>query len=286
MKTDRRNRLVRTLLHPAFLCAASFLVCFLFALLLLFPLDPFARQLEQLVESEGVQLEIIDPQLLFPLGLGAAELNISHASIPYPVQLQNVDLRPLWLSLFGNNPGVSFDLNTYEGDISGSAYRDGYLKLDFANLEFAESLAPHLPLTLEGNLPKGEFNGKLPLAGKNQGQLKIEMNDLLLKGMQQLGSASDLLAIGQLSLSAEAKGPVVTISRLEVKGPAFDLTGSGSLRVGRIPAQSSLNLTLELTPKDALDPMLKDLLSLMKKPQPDGRYKLSLRGPLSNLRIN
>ena len=287
MNSSLPTRFGKLLRHPVFLCLASFFLCFILALFLFLPLEPFARQLEQLVKKQGVQLQIDGPRLLFPLGLGADELEISHPKVDHPpFQLLEVDLRPLWLSLLGSNPGFDFELKAYQGDISGTAYRDGTVQLDLHKLQIDEPLGSQLPLTLEGVLVKGEFDGTLPLAGKNKSRLLLELDELRLKGMQNVGSSDDFLPLGRLSFTAEAKGPLVQISNLSSTGPAFDLKGSGSLRLGRIAANSSLNLNLVLTPKSGLDPALNDLLSLLKKPQADGSYQLSLRGGLSNLRIN
>jgi type II secretion system protein N len=287
MNSSRLNQFGKLLHHPVSLCFASFIACLFIGLLLFLPLDPFARQLEHLAQQQGLELRIDDPQMLFPLGLGASELNISHSKVPHPpFQLQDIDLRPLWFSLIGSNPGLSFELKAYQGEINGVAYRDGKAEVALANLQFDEPLGSQLPLSLEGLLEKGEFNGTLPLAGKNQSRLLLEFDGLSLKGMRNVGSGSDILQLGRLSCTAEAKGPLVQIGNLRSNGPAFDLKGNGSLRLGRIAANSSLNLNLVLTPKSALDPALKDLLSLLKKPQTDGSYQLSLRGALSNLRIN
>lgn len=287
MDTGLFARFGRLLRHPAVLCLASFLVCFCLALLLFLPLDPFARQLEQLAQRQGVQLNIDGPQLRFPLGLGAEEVRISHPQLPHPpFALKAIDLRPLWLSLAGDNPGLDFKLEAFQGQVSGTAYRDGSLQTSLTGLQLTEPLGPQLPLTLLGVLTKGEFNGQLPPAGKNQSRLQLTLEDLRLTGLQKLGSAEDTLPLGQLSCTAEAKGPLIQVSNLTASGPALDLKGNGSLRLGRTAANSSLNLNLVLTPKDALDPVLKDLLSLLKKSQADGSFQLNLRGGLSNLRIN
>lgn len=287
MEKGSRHHFGQLLRHPIFLCLVSLGCGFILALLIFLPMDPFARHLEQLSEKQGFQLQVEQPQLLFPLGLGAGTLQISHKQLQhFPFTLENIKLRPLWLSLMSDNPGLSFEFETWQGRISGSAHRDGSVQLNLVSLQFEEPLSPELPLILEGRLVKGTFDGKLPLAGKNISQLQLELTDLRIKGMQKLGSDSDLLPLGRLLITAEAKGPLLKINSLNGNGPAFNLKGSGSLRLGRTAANSSLNLNLILTPKSALDPTLKDLLSLLKKPQSDGSYQLNLRGALSNLRIN
>jgi len=125
----------------------------------------------------------------------------------------------------------------------------------------------------------------LPFVGQNKGQVQMTLAEIQLTGMQKLGSSSDLLALGQARLSAEAVGPLIRITAVSVAGPSLSLQGSGSLRLGRTPASSSLNLGLTLTPGAGLDPMLKDLLSLMKKPQRDGSYRITISGNLAGLRM-
>jgi type II secretion system protein N len=287
MKSGFLDRFRALLSHPVFICLVSFSTCFFLALLLFLPLDPFARMIEQQAVKQGFELQINDPHLLFPLGVGAEELVVDHVQLLHPpFLLKIIDLRPLWLSLTSNNPGLVFEFKTYNGKISGSAYRDGNVFASAEKLQISESLSPQVPLVLSGELVKGEFSGKLPFAGKNRSRLQLEMGELRLAGMQSLGSSSDILPLGHLSGSIEANGPLLQISNLSVTGLAFDLKGSGSVRLGRTAARSSLNLKLELLPKGALDPALKDLLSLLKKPQSDGSYQLSLRGAMSNLRIN
>ena len=287
MQSGFLRRFGKLFSRPFLLCLGSFVACFFLALLYFFPLQPFARLIEQQAAKQGYELRIIDPQLRFLLGVGAEELQIGHAQIPHPpLQFKAVGLRPLWLSLISENPGLSFEAKAYQGLINGTAYRNGRLQATADHLQISEPLGPELPLVLAGELLTGEFAGTLPLAGKNRSRLQLEMGALSLAGMQTFGSSNDLLPIGSLSCTLEATGPLLQISNLLTRGPAFDLTGSGSLRLGRSTASSSLNLKLVLTPKADLDPALKDLLSLLYKPQRDGSYQFNLRGALSNLRIN
>ncbi len=280
------SRVKQLLCQPVFLCLVSFICCSFIALLFFLPLEPFARQLEQQAERQGFELQVEQPRLLFPFGLGADRVQISHKQRQHPpFMLEHIDLRPLWLSLLGANPGLGFKLETWQGKIIGTAHRNGKVQATLSGLHFKERLDPKLALILAGTLKKGTFDGTLPLAGKNRSQLKLELSDLQLTGLQKFGSGSDLLSLGRLTCTVESKGSLIQINRLSSTGPAFDITANGSLRIGRTVAGSSLNLTLFLTPKD-LDPALRDLLTLIKKPQQDGSYQFRLRGSLSQVRIN
>lgn len=278
--------LARFFCHPLFLCSVSFLVCFCLGLLLSFPLAPYTRQLEQLARQQGLELQLAPPAITFPLGLKVDELAISHPQFPHPpLQFTDLALQPLWTTLTGDNPGVSFALKALQGQIEGSAFRSGKIELTLDGLTIAESLGPQLPLSLNGQLDKGEFNGTLPFEGKNQSRLQLDMSNLQLAGMQKIGASDDILPLGQLNCSMEATGKKLKITRLEIDGTALTLNGNGTLHLGRTPARSSVNLNLALTPQADLDPMLKDMLSLLQKPQADGSYQLRLLGTLENVRI-
>lgn len=280
-----RERLGKILTHPLTLCLAIFCCCFCLAVLLFLPLEPFARQLEQIARKQGVELQIDRPQLLFPPGIGAVETLISHRQFPHPpVSLSKVALHPLWTTLIGDNPGASFEFKAFSGEIGGEAFQDGTLSALFNNLIINEQV-PQLGLVIDGNQLQGEFSGRLPLEGKNRSELQFSMNNLRLSGLQKFGSRDDILPIGQLRCRAEAEGPLLKINTLEVTGAAFDLSGNGSIRLGRTARSSSVTLNLTISPKSAIDPFLTEMLSLLKKPQPDGSYQLKLRGNLENVSL-
>lgn len=280
------SRTINFLRHPVVLCLVSFLLCLFLGLLIFFPLAPFARQLEQMAATQHLEVQIERPQVLFPFGVGAEQIDVAYPQLVHPpFQLKNVQLHPQWLSLFGGNPGLDVNLELMQGVLTGEAYRDGTARARLTNLQLDEKLGPQLPLIFKGLVEKANFDGVLPLAGKNQSRVQLTARDLRLEGLKKYGSANDNLPIGQLKLSANIKGPNLQVQTFTTSGPAFDLKGNGSIRIGNSPARSSLNLSLVLTPKTGLDPMLKDLLSLTKKPRPDGSYLFSLSGPLSKPRI-
>ncbi len=281
------SRFGKRLLHsPLLLCFLSFGLCFFIAAVIFLPLAPFAHQLELRMAKQGIPLQIEQPQLLFPPGIGAQKLRITPRQRPQaPFLFENAALSPRWTSLVSSNQGARFEAHFLQGKISGSAYRNGQLSIHAEKLHLDEPLGPQLPLIFVATLEQGEFDGRLPLTGKNSSQLQLQLIDARLAGLKKLGNNSDTLMIGRLRFTAKAQGPLVQITQLSSSGPAFDLKGTGTLRIGRTAASSSLNLTLVLTPKE-LDPTLLDLLTLVKKPQADGNYRFNLRGSLLSPRIN
>ncbi len=268
------------------LCGLCFSGCFLLGFVLFFPVDPWVGRAEQLAQSQGVLLDIKAPRLAFPLVLRAEEVTVGSPRLPHPpIVLSAVAVAPLWSSLVGANPGVDYRLDVFGGEISGQAFRQGAVSAFFSKLEFDEPLGAQLPLRLRGELRTGTFDGILPLAGRNRSRLDFEMSALELSGLQKFGSENDSLPIGTLTCAAGATGANVKITRLEVAGPMFNADGSGTLRLGRTPATSFVNLTLSLAPNAAFDPVLLELLKLVGEKQAAGGYRFHLRGPLNAVQL-
>lgn len=275
------SRLAPLLRHPATLCSLSFLCCFVLALLLNLPLTPLSNQLIQLARQHQLQLQLQPPELLFPPGLGVERLEIGTEQLSRPLLLTELALYPLWSTLVGDNPGVRFRAQTLQGKVDGVAFRNGRVDAQLAGLQFNEALGPQLPLTISGRLDNGSLIGVLPVQKGNDSRLQLAFNALELAGLQKFGASDDLLPLGQLHCQIDISGETLTLNRLDLSGTALTLSGRGTVRLGATPARSSLNLELELTPQSALDPMLRGMLELLQKPQPDGSYLLRLSGTLA-----
>lgn len=272
--------------HPLFLCLISFFCCFFLALLLSLPLEPLTRQLETLARQQGLELQIEALERTFPLAITAKGIQVRHPDFPHrPVQLEQLEIEPLWSSLTSDNPGVHFTLKAYQGLIQGTVLRNGQVDVDANGLTFNETLEPQYPLSLSGQVDNANFSGVLPLQRNNRSQFQIEMSNLNISGLQNIGSTRDLFPIGQLQSSAQITGQLIKINSLTTSGADLLLNGNGTLRLGRTPANSSLNLNLNITPQASLDPLLKDMLSLVKKPRNDGSYHLRIAGALTKVKL-
>lgn len=266
---------------------ACFLCCFLLAFLIFFPLEPFSRKLEAHLKKQGIILEIRDAGKRFPLSIAVETLDLSLDQLDHPpIRLSRLTLSPLWFSLPGDNQGVQFSFEAFQGQIEGSTFKKGNTQAELRGLVINEPLEPALPLTIKATLENAIFDGTLPLEGTNRSNLDFVLNDLRIEGLQNFGGADQPLAIGDVTGALEAKGRQVQIRALNSTGAAMEIKGTGTLNLGRTARNSSLNLNLVLTPKAGLDPALKDLLALLKRPQPDGSYLLNIRGSLANPRIN
>ncbi|ORJ62539.1 type II secretion system protein GspN [Geothermobacter hydrogeniphilus] len=265
------------------------LLCGLLAALVAFwinlPVSPLADRLVQSAAKQGLHLVIDRPALAFPFGLHAAGVEVRIPNLPHPpIPLRGLTLTPAWTSLFGSNPGLDLETGVMSGKLWATVHRKGDITLRLKGLQLSESLGPRLPLQVVAVIESGQFNGRLPLAGRNSSELELTLNSAALVGLKTFGAAGDRLNLGRIRLKAAGRGATLKITTLEASGGDIEAAGSGSLTLGRTPASSRLNLTLQLKPSAGLDPALRDLLNLLGKPGRDGRYRLRLSGPLNALR--
>jgi type II secretion system protein N len=267
-------------------CLLLALSGFIVALWLNLPLAPLLNQAQTLAGKQGLQLEITGPGRAFPFGLQAEQVQIGHRQMEHaPIELSEVDIRPLWGSLFSSNPGLNISADLFAGNLVAAAHSDGEIELELNRLQLRETLKPKLPLEIAGTLTTGTFSGRLPLAGKNQGKLELKLDDVALLGLKEIGGAQDRLSLGSIRLQAESRGSLLQISQIEAIGGALEIAGSGTLSLGRNPASSRLALSVILKPTDLLDPGFRDLLSLLGQPGRDGAYRFRLTGPLNAIQM-
>lgn len=263
--------------------AGGFLAAFLLGFVLFFPLDPLARQAEQRIASQGnLLLKIHDPGWGIPPGLTAAKISLTGSGLQEQTfEITRPHLTPLWGSLFNGNPGGRLTGQFFAGELAVAARRQGELELSLigARLE-RQPLSPQLSILLSGNNGNLQLNGTLPTASGGQGTLELSLEQIELSGMRALGSNSDILAAGNLRIEADLNGTALTFKTLQLSDGDLELTGRGSVLLGATPQASRLNLSLVLKPGADLDPQLRDLLTLLSAPEPDGSIQFRLLGSL------
>lgn len=262
----------------------GFILAFILGFTLFFPLDPIARQVEQLVEKRSdLNLEISQPGWGFPPGLTAERLSLTGSVLQGErILLDQLHISPLWSSLLSANPGVNITGNLLSGYLDAAIRKQGELELILSGARLdQQKLSPQLSTLLSvanGNLA---FSGVLPLAGANQSQVDLSLEQIVLTGMSALGSARDTLSAGNLKMTVDIKGTTASIKSLELSDGDLALTGTGNIILGSRPNLSRMNLSLVLRPGPQLDPQLRDLLGLLATPERDGSIKFRLLGSLA-----
>lgn len=268
------------------LCLTVFVCCFLIGLIVFFPLERWAGYVENLVRQQGVELEIVEPELAFPLTAQARRLVVSSRSVPHPpIHINTLEISPLWAELISGHAAVDYSFSLFSGMVRGEAYADGAVEVAFNGLEIDEALQLNIPLRVIGSAVEGSVSGIVPYRN-GRGRAEGRLSGLAVAGLQAIGATRDSLELGTLTCNLESTGSNIKVKQLEIAAPQFRLTGSGTLRLKPNSAKSLINMTLTIEPADDFDPVLLDMLKLVAKKQKDGSLQLRLRGPLDGLRLN
>lgn len=265
-----------------------FLAGLVAGLYLFFPTDSLKnRIIREAAKQNGVALEIEQLSLIFPPGLKGDQLSIKlNESLPSPLEITVLTLKPLWTTLFTANPGISFDGNLYDGTASGKLRRDGSADIKLSQIRFDIPLAEGSSLKISGEIENAHYAGIWPPPAGAETELSLILSQTSLNGLEALGSASPNLAFGTLSLTGKGRGNSFKIESIDNEGGDLQITGNGILLLASQPENSRINMTLNLTPRASLDKALADLMTLVVKPGQDGSYRLRINGPLMKPRIN
>jgi type II secretion system protein N len=277
-------------LWPLLLWASPVLLCgWLLGLLIWFPSAALETRLEQdanyHLRGQGrLELEGLTPRLPFAIGVRAGTLNLVQPTMA--IAAEDIAAAPLWRSLFGGNPGLSFSARLLGGEAQGFARRDGELNLKLRDLRIALPLLENSQLAVEGTLNQGAFTGLWPPRDGSVSRLFLTLTGVRVTGLSTLGSTRDALELGTLELVGIGQGKAFKIERLEALDGHLIGTGSGSLLLADQLPVSRMNLTLNLKTTAEMDGQLRELLSVLIPPAPDGSLVLRLSGTLARPRLN
>jgi type II secretion system protein N len=261
-----------------------FLVSFLLFFYLLFPVGALQLRLQrEAADLFGVRVEASEPRLLFPLKLADKRITLTPPP-PYdqPLTIEHFAAAPRWFSLLSGRPGLTFEGKLRGGAVKGTCYSDDSVDLALQGMKLQEKLLSAQGLILEGVLKKGLFSGPVPPASRGNSELVLELEGIRISGLEGIGVAGDALDLGRITLSATGQGSTFRIAGLSARDGVIEATGKGSVLLGSSPSACRLNLALRLHPTERLSPALRDLLSLLGKPGPDGSLQMQLTGTLAN----
>jgi len=277
---SRSTRGVRFFLGAfAILLAGALLGFYLF-----FPTAVLKARLEQEIAARTpVRVDITGLNLQFPPGLSSRALTVRP---PLPderaYKFDTLRLRPLWLTLFTSRPGVSVRAGLQGGTIELSARRGGSVIGEVHQIPFNEQVAPGSSLQISGKVTSANLVSAFPLQAATESTLRIQLGTVQLTGLKNVGSATDILNLGTLSLEGSGKGTALKINQLNSEGGDLSVSGTGTLLLAQPLQRSRINLNVTLKPSPQLDRALLDLLELLVKPARDGSYLLRLSGTLGN----
>lgn len=259
------------------------LISFIVSFYLFFPTQALKERIEQEVEARTpVDLQIEQLSLLFPPGLEGREITVTSANPQLKkIEVSNLEVQPLWTTLFSRNPGLAVSAHLFGGTLGGTVRRGGAVAAQASRMAFTEPLLEKSSLQISGVLQKGAFSGAYPLRTNTQTHVDLALEKVRLTGLKPFGVSGDALELGNISLVGEGRGNSFRIDKLQAAGGSLEITGGGTFLIVTPFDRSRLNLNVVLQPNRNFDKALTDLLNLVAKPGRDGAYHLRVSGSLN-----
>lgn len=264
------------------LCALLFVLSTLISFGLFFPAEVVQRRVvAEMAQRSGLQMQGNNAEILFPFGFG---LDLTVAP-PHPLLqtlfFSNLEIRPLWSSLFGNNRAADLKGELSEGQIEGISAQDGDLLLRLRNLQLA-------PLQNNTNdyLVKARATGVLSGEDlgtdyRGQGKFDFTLEQVTLEGLQRFGLPAEFL-LGRAMISGDFRERRFSLHKVVFAEGMIELSGGGTMRIGDTPEQTRLNLNVRLHPVRQTPDSLRSLIQVSGvRPTSDGSYLIRIGGTLA-----
>jgi type II secretion system protein N len=165
----------------------------------------------------------------------------------------------VFAALFGHT-SVSFHIDAFGGEIDGdydesSKERDVDAELDGVDLTRIDSLTDMLGLPVEGRA-KGTLKLVMPegKASKGSGNVQLDIAEVAIgDGKAKLKNALDWpkLAVGPLTLTAEAKDGVLKVTKLSAGGKDLELSGEGKIQMRDLASESTVDVNMKFKINDS-----------------------------------
>lgn len=164
------------------------------------------------------------------------------------------------LSAIVGHTAVAFHIDAFGGEIDGDyedspKERDVEAELDGVDLTRVDALTDMLGLPVEGHA-KGTIKLVMPegKASKGSGTVQIDIADVAIgDGKAKLKNALDWpkLAVGPLTLTAEAKDGVLKVTKLSAGGKDLELGGEGKITMRDLASESSVDVNMKFKINDS-----------------------------------
>jgi len=261
---------------------AVLVLSFLVSLYLFFPTDALKGQILATAQSQlPARVDMRSLDLGFPPALQGRKVEISFApQVPYQLQLDQLNVSPVWSSLLGSEPAIDFQALIASGKVDGTASKSGNLEITAKEVPLSIPLLNSGALQLAVTVSDATFTGKVPLQQSETTLCDVNLRDIVLGGLDQLGFGPQSLELGSARLHLTGQRNSFKIEDLSMEGGALQVSGSGTMMLAFPVQQSRINLNLVMRPSPNLDKNLADMLAMFAKPAGDGSLRLRLSGTL------
>ena len=247
-----------------------------------FPHNVLEERLHSELARLPIQITVTEVSLHPLLSLKMTTPEIAFHPDAGTLQFDMGTVSPLWGSLLTGTPGLKGHFENDSGELTVELAKRGPLNIAGQGLAFNLPLPSAPGLQLGGRLAECQITTETPLQKETVSDIRITLEQTVLKGLSVLAADGKDLRLGQILLRGTGMGSTFTINQLESRNGDLLARGDGSLAfVVARPQSSRLNLNLSLRAGPQADPALANLLELVGSPQADGSRKLRLTGTLA-----
>jgi type II secretion system protein N len=242
---------------------------------------PYDRALTSALTPLGFKVSYSGERPAFPVGAVLDDvrlINLQEPGAPPLVHSEALKLTPGLGTLIGR-PGIGIHADIYGGRVRATVRRAGeFTSLDFslADIDMARyPLPPRLGLKLKGLISgNGNFEIRDRTTYSQTGNLSVDARNLNLA----IGRVFPAINFTKAKGSFTVDHSTLRIDALEASGPDVSLSGSGVIHMGTTVANSTMQLTVRISPTAAGRSKLGILLGFL--PHPPNNRPYILHGPL------
>jgi len=247
---------------------------------LFFPAETLKQRIIQELETRTSVTVQIEQVSLYPLlTFSAKGITLDVKGLSQSLLIESLSIAPQWSTLLSADPGVQVQGELMNGTIDAGVLKNGLISAKAAGLRFDLPIQKPLPFNITGTLSDASIDTATRLDTETKSHLLLRLADVKVLGLELLKAESPGLALGDITLEADGQGRSQKVT-LSAKGGDLDVSGDGTLLIGRTAASSRIKLVLLVRPGPNADPSITSLLELSGKADADGRYPLQLTGTL------
>ena len=257
---------------------------------LFFPTSAVQQHLKTELSLQLKQpVELGDVGVNFPPAIAISSLAITTAP-GVPILLRDLRLKPVWHQLLSKTPAINLDARAYQGTINDRVDSANNFQLSAHKLRWDAPLPQLSALHLNTTLAQLEATGVFNPNNRNYPIEKIEkltlqLSELRLKGLQELGLPVDSLNLGIVDLNLSQVKQRLSINKISSRDGDITFAGKGEIKLHRNLARSRINITLNMSLSSNIDPALTSLIQLFAQPQKRGSYSFHIVGTLGQPRL-
>lgn len=269
------------------LLPATTLLFFALGIKLFFPDATLQQRLQhELTAMMHQPVEVGQITFQLPANISLSELA---TTLPDYNQLHfsAINISPAWRQLLTATAAVDITGKLLGGSIKATLNSNRRWQLNAARLHIDTSIAQLPSIHITTSLDQLQLTVLTPSPAKLEHlQTHLQLSQLRLGGLKQLGSTLDTLHLGTVSMKLSQKHQRIFIDQLRCDKGDLDITAKGYIDLRSNLQYSRINLTLTITPQPTTPAQLTSMLPLFAKQTNTGSFTVNISGTLQQPEVN